>query len=381
MTPRICLAPALLVASALILRPAEAAACDPDPCYQADLWQTLAPVNASLIPGDGVLVLQGANPGDPAAWLDKVALTVTLDATPVAGALEAPGINGVLVWRPDAPLVAGMYKVMGTLDNPDDLDYCGEDLLLDFEFMSDGGAAVPLTPPSLTPMEVVSTTQIVDLETLVCCEGVVPGTSFNDCGGDSVDYPEGQCAPTQGTGWLDVQLPIAPMLPIGTAAMLAYSLKVDGAVVARTLSPQLGWQASAPFCTEVVVTNLGTGETLTTDKQCHGDAVASQLGPQDLDPALAITCSEPLQTCAVNAMGDAWDPNMCTPWPPEGETGTPTEGGSDSAGSDGSGGSGGSAGEAEPGEKGCGCVGGGAPGPWALPGVLVLAGLRRRRRA
>ncbi|MBL8976299.1 MAG: hypothetical protein JNK56_37185 [Myxococcales bacterium] len=381
MSYRSCLAPALALVGALLLRVDAASACDPDPCFDADLWETLEPVNAALIPSDGVLVLQGSNRGFAPDWVDDVTLEVTLGGIPVDGALEAPGMDGVLVWRPAAPLQPGVHAVKGALNNPDELEYCSPDLVLDFEFTAEAGPAVALTPPTVTAMESVSVTPADSLTALVCCEGVVPETLYNDCGDGGPDYPAGGCGRKEGTGWLEVQLPIAPMLPVGTAGLLAFTLKVDGVAGNSTLSPQLSWRASAPFCTEVVATNLASGEEVTTAKQCHGDTVADQLGAQVLDPTLEITCTEPLQTCELGELDEAWDPAKCTPWPGSGEeTGTPTEG-SASAGSEGSGGTSEaseSAGEQDPEGKGCGCVGGEAPG-WSALGLLGLAALRRRR--
>jgi len=383
MNYRSCLTPALALVGGLLLHVHRASACDPDPCFDADLWETLQPVNAALIPSDGVLVLQGSNDGDAASWLADIELEVTLGGIPVDGALEAPGIDGVLVWRPAAPLQAGMHVVKGSVDNPDDLSYCAEDLALDFEFMVDAGISVPLTPPLVTAMELVTLTPVVDLNSIVCCEGVVPEVSLDSCGGGGVYYQEGGCGSTSGTGWLDVDLPIAPMLPVATAALLSFMLKVDGEAVGTTLSPQFSWRSKNPFCTEVTATNLATGESVTTEKVCHGDEVSDQLGPQELDPRDEITCAEPLQTCEPDALEETWDLTKCTPWAgKDEESGTPTEGGSDGAGSEGSGGSGGSGGSAGEDDvvgRGCGCVGGESPGPWALA-LLGVAGLRRRRR-
>ncbi len=377
---RSCLAPALALVGALLLHVHTASACDPNPCFDADLWETLQPVNAALIPSDGVLVLQGSNDGDAASWLEAIEVEVSFGGIPVDGALEAPGIAGVLVWRPAAPLQAGVHVVKGSVDNPDDLSYCAEDLALDFEFMVDAGLSVPLTPPSVTATELVTLTPLVDLTSIVCCDGVMPEVGFDSCGGGEVYFQEGGCGSLSGTGWLDVELPIAPMLPVATAGLLSFTLKVDGEAVGTTLSPQFSWRAQNPFCTEIEARNLGTGDTVTTAKVCHGDAVSGQLGPQELDPRDDITCKQSLQTCEPDALEEAWDPSKCTPWPGmDEESGTPTEGGSDSAGSGESGGSGGSAGEDDLVGKGCGCVGGDPPGAWALA-LLGIAGLRRRRR-
>jgi hypothetical protein len=79
---RSCLAPALALVGALLLHVHTASACDPNPCFDADLWETLQPVNAALIPSDGVLVLQGSNDGDAASWLEAIEVEVTLRGDP-----------------------------------------------------------------------------------------------------------------------------------------------------------------------------------------------------------------------------------------------------------------------------------------------------------
>jgi MYXO-CTERM domain-containing protein len=346
MLSRWCLTSVVALA-ALVVPVDDASACSPNPCVGTRLWYSLQPVNAARVPTDGVLVLQAGNFGD--APLSDIALAVTRDGIAVDGALEATDIVGVLVWRPAAPLQAGVHVVTGTIDNPEGSTHCQGDLALDFEFTAEVVPPISLTPLTVTPIETVEVTPIDELASLACCGEVVPETIEDSCGGTLPGYKAGECAPTRGTGWLEVELTTASTLPDATAVQVAYVLKVDGAAVASATDPKFSWRASAPFCTVVEATQLATGEKSTTGEQCHGEAVADQLGDQPIDPTLATMCIEALQVCEVDPMTQAWDASACSPWADE--------------------------------QAGCGCVGGDAPDPWGALAVLGLAALRRRRRA
>src|SRR5688500_16000842 len=71
---------------AMIMVPGEAEACDPGPCQGVRIIDQLNPVNAALIPSDGVLVLQAAGKFIDGDWSAAVSLDVSLDGQPVAGA-------------------------------------------------------------------------------------------------------------------------------------------------------------------------------------------------------------------------------------------------------------------------------------------------------
>jgi MYXO-CTERM domain-containing protein len=66
-----------------------------------------------------------------------------------------------------------------------------------------------------------------------------------------------------------------------------------------------------------------------SEETCHGAAVADQLGDQELDPTpeLQAQCKGGAYTCALDPSMNAWDENLCTPWPGgEATTGESTEG-------------------------------------------------------
>lgn len=378
------------------LTPAEAEACSVDPCYFVDLIQDLAPINAASIPIDGVLLLQATQTGDSpdADWLATIDLTVTRDGQPIAGALETSAIDNILVWRPAAPLEPGaLYKVTGTLDNPDVEPYyegCAPDLvMLDFDLQAGLEPSTPLAAPEVEAAELVNTLEILDaLDAFVCCDDAFPFEYSFDCGGSGtyVSWDAGFCAPLAGVGVLSVQVAVTPSTAPATAALLSHELVVDGAPSGQVLTTQLGANRQTPFCTEVVQRNLATGEQVKTPKQCHGDAVAPQLGPQDLDPGptLARKCQGEPYTCV--AVDGRWDPAQCTPWPaaeattsasstddPSGGGETASGSGTDTQGSA-------TAGEDDLVKHGCVCDArrGAPPGGSA---VLLLALLARRRRA
>ncbi|PCC73746.1 hypothetical protein SAMN02745121_06863 [Nannocystis exedens] len=310
------------------LMPAEVAACSPGPpngpCFYADQWASLAPVNAAAIPIDGVLVLQGAQtgPSPEAEWLDDITFTVTRDGQPVAGALETTGIDDVLIWRPAAPLVPGAtYKVQGALDNPDEDpegEECGPDLLpLVFEFHADAGPAAPLATLTTEPKgKVTITPQIADLDALVCCDDAIPfGTETDDCKYE-IKWNQGACASLVGEGRLDVTV-TTKGVPASTLAMTSRRLVVEGVPGATFVGADPTLSSLAPVWTQVLVRNLASGETVLSEAQCVGDEVAGSLGEQQIDPSpvLAELCAGPAYEC--NVQDDVWQPDACSPWPAE----------------------------------------------------------------
>ncbi|MBZ5708598.1 hypothetical protein [Nannocystis pusilla] len=376
-----------LAGAAAALLPDDAEACTPDECAGVDVWRELAPLNAAAIPTDGVLVLYGLRYSvvldSEADWLDAITVTVTRDGQPIAGGVEAPGIRGVLLWRPAAPLEPGEYAVVGSLDNPEP---CGTHLALDFEFSVAAEPSEPLSPPKVDTSAVLSVRGTTTFEDLVCCDGAMPFTAVFDCPSqERIEWSEGFCASRQGFGVLRVDVSITTDLPPATDALVVREMLVDGEPQGGDFLDLQSVGEAKPFCTAVRLTNLATGEVVETEETCHGDdpETAAQLGIHAVDPgeALAMQCSESAYTCERHEDGDRWDPANCSPWPADAATGgEPTEGSS----SDGPGGessdSAASGGADEPFGHGCACDDRPSSGP---PGALVLLGLgllRRRRR-
>jgi MYXO-CTERM domain-containing protein len=356
--------------------PGVAQACDGyyGPCQGGyEFWQDLTPVNAAKIPSDGVLVLQGNHQGDDAASLPSIELTVTKDGQPIAGALEATSMHGVLVWRPVDPWEAGAtYALSGNINNPPESEACaqlltpigGDSLTID---VAPGSA---LGTVEFSGETMVQSYPTVSLDTLACCEGAMPSVGYVVCGGDYVDFDPAECAPTQGYGYLSVQIDGEPAATGPAGGQIVYTLKVDGNPYSTSLTPVFDVTTDAPFCAVIEATDLASGAVDAGQKHCFGEAVAGQLGPQVLDPKEKLQCA--LEQCATDGVPPTWDPMACTPFDPE----SPTTSDSDGGGSSGSG----TAGEGED-DKGCNCDvrSGSDAGLLALIGLVGLVRRRRRR--
>jgi MYXO-CTERM domain-containing protein len=353
-----------------------------DPCYGQDVWTDLAPHNQAKIPSDGVLVLRGNHVGGADAdSLGTIELTVTKDGQPIAGALEATSAHGVLVWRPTDPWEPGAaYALTGAVTNPPDDDYsygyCApETIPLAADLVIDAAPAEALAAPSVTVVQQVTQSPVINLASLACCEGATPSGSYAGCGGYYVNFDPEVCAPTTANGTLQLEISATPAAAAPTAQQVVYTLLVDGAAQAQRLDEPVFslFGLGAPVCVKVVAEDLASGAKVESDEQCHGQDVADQLGPQTLDPAAELGCE--VFTCEV--LNDGWDPMACTPLdPPAPTTGAPTEAGSESEGS-GDASSGDTAGEDD--AKSCACAS--EPrGDAALIALAGVVGLTRRRR-
>ncbi len=337
-----------------------------DPCEAAEFWSGLTPHNAEQIPSDGVLVLQGAYHG---SWDDgataSVELAVSLAGEPVAGALERSPLPGVLVWRPTEAWVPGAsYELSGSVTNADDNLGCAPaQLSIDSNVVIADQPAAPLAKPVLTGTPTVTVTPLVTLETLACCEGSTPMlVEASECGGSYVNFDPEKCAPIQGTGTLTVDFTGTPAAGGPAAKQILYTQRVVGSPPITRFDPSFSVISQAPFCVTLEAVDLASGMITTSDSSCFGDAVAEQLGPQDLAVPDTLTCS--LQQC--EQADSSWDPDLCGPVAPD--SSTATGGGGEDDGD---------------GDKGCGCStsdAGASTGPAGLLALVGLLGLARRRR-
>jgi MYXO-CTERM domain-containing protein len=334
-----------------------------DPCESLEFWSTLAPVNAQQIPSDGVLVLQGARHG---GWDDAALATIELDLTlagePVAGALELSPLRGVLVWRPEVAWVPGAtYKLSGSVTNPTSPEgiICVEDVLpITADVVIAAGPAAPLGKPGLSGTPSVTTEPLISLDTLACCEGVAPVIEPSGCSGTYIYFDPAQCAPTRGTGHLAVEFTGTPAATGPAAQQIVYTQRIAGFPAVTSLDPSFSFVSDAPFCAALEALDLASGAITTSASLCFGDAVADQLGAQDLAIPDTLTCA--LQQC--EEQDGSWNLEACEPLDPVNpDTGT--------------------GGAGEDGDKGCGCNSHDEnPGGLVLLGFAALVGLTRRRR-
>lgn len=350
----------LLVVSSVWLVSRAASACEPETCPDVVAVLDLAPVSATPVPIDGVLVLKADTLGAPdgGALSERVALVVTLDGTEVGGALAGTEFADVLTWRPVVPLQGGAtYAVSATLSNPGADGVCGEAMAtVGFEFTAAEGAAAPLVPATLSVIDDFFEEPVLTLTTIVCCDDAYPGDQTM-CGVSyGATWSKGQCAPTQTRGFLRLQLNGTPGVDASSAGQWARVLRQDGEVVASGPATTFLREVEAPTCFRIDQVSLATGEVAEGEEQCVGEADAERLGVRAFDPATVLEgqCISDLYTCEIE--DDRWDPMQCKSWGADAHPPEPTP---------------------LPAEDGCGCRSGGGAG---LLAALVLVGGRRRRR-
>lgn len=367
---------------AATVTPAVAEACSTYDCGSYEHWVDLAVVDVAKIPSDGVIVLQGTHFGDDLASLPAIELTVTKDGQPIAGALEASSMHGVLVWRPAEPWQTGAtYAVAGMVTNPEEGAACGPPTIpIDAMVNIDVASGVALVPVEFSGEAQVQLSPVASLATLVCCEGTAPSSGYG-CGGPDLYWDAEECAPTQGHGYLSVEISGQAAAAGPTAAQIVYTLKVDGKVDTSNLVPVFSVSRDTPFCAVIEASYLASGAVTASEERCFGEDMAAMLGPQALDPAANLQCV--LEQCVT--ADNTWDPTMCVPYDPSQPTGSDgSDSASDGSGSDagsdaGSGSGSATAGEGD-GDKGCACTVR-PTGDAGLLALVGLVGLARRRRA
>lgn len=368
-----------LVLTALV--PDSAGACPGyyGPCDGAEGWVDLGPRNAAKIPTDGVLVLQGtrAGAGDPFAG---VAIEVTRDGQPIAGALEVTPHPHALVWRPSEAWEAGAtYQFTGTITNPAGFDSCFAEMipLAATDLIIDTVPGAALVAPEFTGTTMVTQSAVISLSTLACCEGAPPPSEgYGGCGGTYVNFDSEQCAATQTNGSFSLDIVGTPAADGPAAQQIVYTRKVDGTPNGTQLDPGTTFgYLGQPTCVAFDALDLASGAVTSSPEQCFGEDFADQLGPQPLDPAATLDC--PLEQCTI--VGMAWDPTMCQPFSPTPDSDSaPTS--SDTAPTSGdTGDTGDTDPDVDDGDKACACDETSAP-PYALLALGALL-LPRRRRA
>jgi hypothetical protein len=382
-TPRGPFTYAFPIFAAAALVPDEADACPDysDYCEVIQAWLDLVPHNAAKIPSDGVLVLRGSWPEpDFDSSLDSVALEVTLDGQPIAGALEPTPSNAVLVWRPAEPWVPGAtYQLTGTVTNPPATEQCAPlEFPLAAEIHIDSEPAAPLAPPEFDGVTELSSIPVTRLDSLACCEDApAPQEDYVGCAGYYTDFDPEQCTPTVALGTFSLVVTGTPGTTGPAADQILYTANQS---IRGSLAPELTLTArQTTQCVSFEAVDLATGAAVTSEEKCFGADLEPQLGYLPIDPAETLAC--PLEQCAVDGV---WDETMCTPLGPPADSDTPTSSDSDTIDSTDSASSGGSAssGSTDPGEEGegaCACTTDATTSPALI--ALGLLALPRRRRA
>ncbi len=351
-----------------------------DPCDEVPGWIEFSLLSSGTIPADGVLVLQGAWRGAQPPGPDTVALTVTVDDAPVAGAVEATQFPGLVIWRPAAAWTAGATATIGggATNEGADGECLQASLPVSGEVMIAADPGEGLVPVDISGVEMVTLVPTISLETLACCPGEAPQEQSSGCDEDgAVSFDPMKCAPFAGTGIMQLTLTGTSAAVGAVDQQVVYEFVVGGQKVGFSFAPMLGLDGlQAPLCAAIHAVDLGTGATVEGMEECFGEDVAEQLGPQVLDPLATLSCDP--QVCEV--LWPSWDLEKCTPYGGGGGgetlTGGPTEGGGEGGSEGGSDSSGTTSGQDD--DKGCGCDGTGGGGPLVLA-ALALLGRRRRR--
>ncbi|HEY8376671.1 MAG TPA: hypothetical protein VIK91_09295 [Nannocystis sp.] len=354
-----------------VLLPDRGEACAPDPCQGVVAFAGLELAEDVAVPLDGVVVLQAYWFGDYSnqELIEGLVLDVEHAGAPVAGALEATEIGGVLVWRPAEPLVAGGgYRIRGSFRNPPGVPKvcAAAEVEVDLEFVVADEPATPVKGAGLYATERIEEVPRDDLESLVCCDGAMPYVQ-EVCGIDhGLAWSEGACVTAQADRRLRVDLRDLIQLDEVTESQWMRTLFQNGKLVGRTLGTRFTRYITERTCFAVELRNLATGEVFVSSQECAGE-LAGSLDEVVIDPLpiLNRACEGAPYTCAV--VDGAWDPEDCTPWESAEESGeeraTPP---------------------LAPGLVGCTCAAGGAaPGLWPVlswPLLSWLLLLRRRAR-
>ncbi len=402
--------------------PTRAEACQPDPCTQSNTWSQFEVVSTELAT-DGVLRIAAQRNYGDAPVQDALAYAELLVVDPqgnaVAGALEYVAAVQSYVWRSAAPLSPGVtYDATLSVDNE------ALALALDEEWIAEKGCAenidaalsfdVGLDPlPALLAPEPESSFEhdvdsVLSLSSMVCCDGAYPYEEIGDCSADpEPTWTRGHCAAGSAFGWVDATQSIeaANLDPAVRDDLALRLVQTDGNQIrhGQPGSLSLSMRNPEPFCAQLEVTSLATGDSILGPEHCYGAELADTLGVHAIDPTpeLAVCSGQPY-TCEPTV--DAWDPKSCEAWgdpPGEDESGDdvsdhgPTDG--DSGGTTGDGGDdtvgvgtfgdeggSGSAGQDGVNDRGCACRSGRSDSSPAALWLLVLGaawrGSARRRR-
>ncbi|MBK7830748.1 hypothetical protein [Nannocystis sp.] len=322
---------ALTLAALTILAPRAAKPCSYDPCYYGS--PRIGGIEAhseSPVPRDGAFVFVTDQEDSPTCLADltpNLSIAVEHADEAVPGELvQLAGLPHVLIWRPQAQLVAGgTYAVEFVVDNdglgPSEVDFSTcepAQLVASFMFtVDDALAAAPMPPaPALTTESISLDTSLLGY---ACCPEVIPfyddGSCFPEVYWD-IDQPNG-CGVVHGYTRLSIFADLPPLAET-SGGQFAHQLIVDGELASvEFLGAFIGTSRRTATCARVERIHLGTGEIVASAETCPSPEVVAQLGPVALDPMLP--CDD-AQLCATDAYTwsdecAAYDPDL-PPAPP-----------------------------------------------------------------
>ncbi len=383
---------------------AEAETCN-DPCAESDRYTLIDVGNHENIPPDGFVSIAtrrgsaGRLSDEETLEFFQVEVTHTVEPMvgpiPIAGGLEV--VEGVVVWRPDAPLdvdvdVGSFLSVDASVLNSsiDDRIDCAPDRIATrgqavYRVIDSSTPELSVNPGFETDVRPIDSAQLADW---VCC-GETTLQRPDGCPSPVFDAGIGRCIAS--VGQRAAHVVAAPFFFGDPDRLMPTSTKLELLVDGTVVGSALGWQGrvdfTAPFAfqAELRVTSLIDGTTQTSDVfEVHEDLDGAV--PVDVQPILDSICDgdEPYHCVVVDTPdGQAWDPELCSPWPeplPMVPLGTTGGTGEQSGGGDGTTGeqTGQSTGAAEgtstplDGDGGCSCR---ASGPGVFGPLSAFFGL------
>lgn len=283
------------------------------------------------VPTDGVIPFatqRGEGLWSDEETFDAIAVEVSGDAGDVGGRLAIA--SGVIVWRPDQPLTEDEnYIVYATVDNSslDDRTDCAPDLLdPPFARIDVRGTSSPATADYPGFGSEVVAVDSSELDDWACCGGAMAELPAG-CPAPVFDPADGVCLATAKRRLALAQFvpPLGGLTFENPARIMQDNTKLELLVDGRVVASALGWDdeggvgfaAAEDFEAQLRVTSLIDGSESTTDTfQVEEDFGGDE--PFDALPILSSLCQddEPYHCVVVDTPdGQAWDPDLCSPWP------------------------------------------------------------------
>lgn len=274
-----------------------------------------------MVAADGVLGFH-FDFGRGATALEFLTVTVRdAEGTEVAGTLTANEAFSLLIWRPDAPWVAGATYTVTTLLDTDGwagvLYSAPEGSCITYPREREITVDAAMLPAPTAALLAVSTEYErkprEHVDSVVCCDGAMPSmgnSAAGSCPSLEFGYGYGYCAPRFDQGRLRVGYDVdREALPPAVAGNLVVRvLDAEGKVL---LDPRL-WLYAAQ-CLQFESLDLARGDVFVEERCLGGD---DELGDIEIDPSdqLGEYCEGQAYVCEV-LQHDRWDKEACKTWP------------------------------------------------------------------